>query len=229
MGKTRLFSPHRWLVIWFSVHHTSFSGPPSAELRQHLFCFKEPLTSGRLKKKSPLKICFLSGFYFIWGLFSCAFSLRSHWEELSWIFLYSRDPTYYSPASLIMTPGNSSSPLVDLRVGGEGRATAGSASGGKKRSLNGLVLPWSWLVGKVQPHQNGPSFSHLPLSLLHPSPTPGCLNLWAVFICVSFPLHLLLLEGISFLRILKWMPRSPLPKCSCLYNLLSLSVGRTSH
>lgn len=41
---------HRWLAVWFSAHHISSCRPPSAELRQHLFYFKEPLTSGRFWK-----------------------------------------------------------------------------------------------------------------------------------------------------------------------------------
>lgn len=95
-----------------------FSGPPSTELRQHLCCFKEPLTSGRFQKKSPLKIRLLSGFYFIRDLFSFAGSLRNHWEEASRVLLCSCGPACCSPASLIMAPHDSSSWLVGLRLGG---------------------------------------------------------------------------------------------------------------
>lgn len=100
------------------------------------------------EKTSPLKIHFLSGFcffFFTWGLFSFVFSLQSHWEEVLWVFLCP-DPTYCSPASLIMAPGDTNSQLNSLRLGrgglGEYRQCLGRKEDESKQpGLNfGLVL-----------------------------------------------------------------------------------------
>lgn len=63
-----------------------------------------------LKKHHHLKFFFSLRFFFFptWGLFSFAFSLQSHWEDVLWEFLCP-DSTYCSPTSLIMAPGDSTS------------------------------------------------------------------------------------------------------------------------
>lgn len=183
------------------------------------------------EKTSPLKMRFLSGFFFFfftWGLFSFAFNLQSHWEEVLWVFLCPCDSTYCSPASLITAPGDSNSQLKALRLGGGGLGEYRQCLGREEeKNLNHLNLHLG--LGRHSPRQkhkmNKVLYTYLPASSIwaqHQALSTSGMCSSVITPPLTSVLHMESTVG----KILRWLQDPHSLVSNALDNPLSLSVGK---